>query len=229
MSSIEDTNLQEKEDNSSQPDSPAQEPPTPDPKTPISNPVVRSASNHNNNQTEAWCLSPTHTPLFYWPIADAPLATKLTHLRAALAAGHDPNATDRSPNPKRRPGRPAGRSTSAWTWARSAGWATPRRGCTTMCPSLRCCWTRGADPRLEGVPERPHVPGYPKRPVDDARLSVEYLREQWRVRQREEKEGSDACLLERRELEFYEEAYRLMKEAADRLDGKAKATICFIQ
>lgn len=154
-----------------------------------------------------WWNSPDNAPLFYWPVANVPVEEKLARMREALENGSDPNEVDHSTDRREQQGRPLHMCMNPSKEHSGSGRFLDNA------PVIKLLLDYGADPRLYGVPSNPHMMGYPKRPVDDARLSLESVRK-WKDEFFTYPGGKD------RQMAFYEEAYRLMKEAEDRLDGK---------
>lgn len=152
-----------------------------------------------------WHKSRIEAPLFYWPLANVPVEEKLAQMRKALENGSDPNEVDHSTHPQYQYGRPLhmcmdypNDDSDSDRYLDNA-------------PVIKLLLDYGADPRLYGVPSNPYMIGYPGRPVDDARKSLAAIREQ---------RASDFQYERVRQETFWEEAYTLMKEAEDRLDGK---------
>lgn len=155
-------------------------------------------------------MPPTRAPLLYWSIADVLAEEKLARMREALEGGSDPNEMDGSTDPKQKRGRPLNMCLDAGKALEDTSRLNDNA------PVLQLLLEWGADPRLYGVPENPHMPGYLKRPVDGVKSSLEHIRQY---------EGMHYA---RCEVKYYEDAYKLMKEASDPLNGQ-KDSICSLQ
>lgn len=140
----------------------------------------------------AW-VHTTQPPLFWECIAEHQLSLKLSNMKAALLAGADPNEMDHERDPRRSLGRPL--------HCALGDWGNPEYVKDNIAV-IKLLLEHGADPRLPGPEVRPAHLGL-QSPLEYARRLAFH---EWR--------GDDELL----ESGYYEEAYRVMKEAADKLD-----------
>jgi hypothetical protein len=94
---------------------------------------------------EALWIYTTRPPLFWEPISGHPLPVKLASMKAALAAGADPNELDHEPRPERNRGRPLHLATDHLYTTLSH--LPPGENL----PVVELLLEHGADPRLKGL------------------------------------------------------------------------------
>lgn len=80
-------------------------------------------------------------------------------------------------------------------------------------PVVKLLLEHGANPRLGGVPGTPHAVGYPRKPVDETNGYSEIIA---RISVGERSSWYHAP----HEVKSFEEANKLMKQAAEPYDGK---------
>lgn len=117
-------------------------------------------------------------------------------MRTALDAGADPNERDYEPDHRRNGGRPL-----AFCLDDSRG-QIGGESIKNNLQVINLLLEYSADPRLDPVPEMKGMIGCPQPPVETARLLAEGMTTEELIRQ------------------FYREAYKVLKEATDRLDSK---------
>ncbi|KAJ5613907.1 hypothetical protein N7528_007561 [Penicillium herquei] len=134
-------------------------------------------------------------PLFWEPLSGHPVEVKLANITAALLAGADPNEMDHEPDHRRSYGRPL------HCVVHSNG---PSDFLKDNIPVIELLIEHGADPRLPGPKVLPVYSGLGS-PLHHAKLLATFPNH-----------GFEELF----ECGFYQEAYRIMKQAADNLDGK---------
>lgn len=134
-----------------------------------------------------------HHPLFWEPISDHPIDTKLANTRAAIAAGADVNELDQEVDPRRNNGRPLHFALSSTI--------NNFKYLKENLPVIKLLLESGADPRLQGM-------RYTASALEEAMNELRGVHH-------------NKCFQpEFAEVKpFYQEAYKLLKQAADELDG----------
>lgn len=150
-------------------------------------------------------------PLHWEPLYSRdPVPARLARMTAALDAGADPDELDHELDVRRCLGRPL----HCCVGGRGA-WGPPRIVRSNL-PLVELLLSRGADPRLPGP-----GPGTPRPMGASSRLpsALEMVR-----REVEDNATPDDGERELRECGFYAEALRVLKSAADLLDGELPAS-----
>ena len=132
-------------------------------------------------------------PLFWEPITDHPIKVKLANMRAAIAAGADVNELDKAPDPRRNYGRPLHFASDASH--------VEFKYLKENLPVIKLLLEAGADPRLPGMMY-----------TDSALEELKFFLKGALRDERFQPEWKEV-------IPFLREAYMLMKEVADRLDG----------
>jgi hypothetical protein len=131
-------------------------------------------------------------PLFWEPTTDHPISAKLANMKAAIAAGADVNELDKAPDPRRNYGRPLHFASDC---------RLNFKYLKENLPLIKLLLESGADPRLPGMM-------YTDSALEEVKGSLK-----WALRdERFQPEWKEI-------IPFLRGAYKLMKEAADRLDG----------
>ncbi|KKY30061.1 hypothetical protein UCDDA912_g10006 [Diaporthe ampelina] len=130
--------------------------------------------------------------IFWAPVSRYHLRCKLAALLAALQEGADPNEEESEPRLVLRSGRPLDLCLD-YTKADVAD-----QSLLNNIPVIQMLLDHGADPRLDPIPPLKHLPACPVKPVEQARR--------------------EAAAAKGPMKRFYEEAHRVLKKAADRLD-----------
>ena len=144
------------------------------------------------NTNHPWVYK-SKPPLFWESITDHPIKVKVANMTAAIALGADVNELDKEPDPRRNYGRPLHFASDASR--------IEFKYLKEHLPVIELLLEKGADPRLPGMM-------YTDSALEELKFSLKGALRNERF-QPEWKEITP----------FLREAYMVMKEAADSLDG----------
>jgi hypothetical protein len=151
----------------------------------------------NTNQPWVYKYKP---PLFWQPLTDHPVKDKLANMRVAIVLGADVNELDKEPDPRRNYGRPLHFASDASR--------IQFKYLKEHLPLIELLLEKGADPRQPGMM-------YTDSALEEVKFSLkgalrnECFQPEWKE-----------------VIPFLREAYKVMKEAADRLDAVDSMFVC---